>query len=179
MTQRLIAVVGVSGVGKSTFLKAAGEFLTFKHLTAGSLIGKARAEIYEHDDLRLQDIDENQRLLVKGFEREKNTAGSLVILDAHTVIHGASGLEVIGPRVFAAFRPDAIAHVEANPRHILANRMGDQMRKRPLLSIEDLADQQALSRAAAMEIAQALSIPFRSFTRRELSEFCSFASAST
>ncbi|UTS88165.1 AAA family ATPase [Rhizobium anhuiense] len=178
MTQRLIAVVGVSGVGKSTFLKAAGEFLTFKHLTAGSLIGKAGAEKYEHDSLRLQDIDENQELLVRGFARAKKTAGSLIILDAHTVIHGAAGLEVIGPRVFAALKPDAIAHVEADPAEILANRMGDQTRERPLLSIEDLADQQALSRAAAMEIAYTLSIPFKIFTHRELSDFCSFASAS-
>lgn len=173
MNQRTIAFVGISGVGKSTFLRSAAKKVAFQHLTAGSLIGKARES--ERDGLRLQNIDENQRLLIAGFEMAKNSTDNLIVIDGHVIIDAGNGLQEISANVFAALRVCAIVHLEAEAMQILTNRAGDKSRDRPILSVNELAAHQISSRSAALDIARSLAIPFRSFSHDEVSEFCDFA----
>jgi adenylate kinase len=173
MSQRTIAFVGISGVGKSTFLRSAAKKIPFQHLTAGSLIGRARES--ECDRLRLQNIDENQRLLVAGFEMAKNSTGSLVVIDGHVIIDAGNGLQAIGADVFAALSVGAIVHLEAKAMQILTYRQGDKSRDRPTLSVNELAAHQIRSRNAALDISRSLTIPFRSFSHDDVSEFCAFA----
>jgi len=173
MSQRTIAFVGISGVGKSTFLGSAAKKIAFRHLTAGSLIGRAREA--ERDGLRLQNIDENQRLLVAGFKMAKNSTDELVVIDSHVIIDGVDGLQAISSNVFAALGAEAIVHLEAEATQILTNREGDKSRNRPILSVNELDAHQVSSRNAALDIARSLAIPFRSFSHDDLSEFCAFA----
>ncbi|MEF3132211.1 AAA family ATPase [Rhizobium sp. 268] len=177
MTQRVIAFVGISGVGKSTFLRAAAKLITFQHLVAGSLIGTARETEHEHDRLRLQNIDQNQQLLVKGFHLKKDAGSRLVVLDGHAIIDGAEGVQTVSEQVFASVGTDAIVHLAADPRQILANRKGDRSRDRPTLSVNELAAHQARSLAAAIDIGRSLSIPFRLFSHMDVSGFCAFAAS--
>ena len=68
MSQRVVAFTGISGVGKTTFLKKFTEQMAFQHVTGGSLIAAARNAVSDsRDDLRYSDLDENQRLLIQGF----------------------------------------------------------------------------------------------------------------
>jgi adenylate kinase len=71
MRQRIVAVTGVSGVGKTTCLNFVAKRIGFQHLQASALIQSARASQsvlpVSHDDLRKQDIDQNQALLLSGF----------------------------------------------------------------------------------------------------------------
>ncbi|WP_296020650.1 ATP-binding protein [uncultured Agrobacterium sp.] len=136
MSQRTIAFAGISGVGKSTFLRSAAKKIPFQHLTAGSLIGVARDS--ERDRLRLQNIDENQRLLVAGFEMAKNSTKKLVVIDGHVIIDAGDGLQEINASVFAALGVGAIVHLEAEASQILTNREGDESRDRPRLTISPL-----------------------------------------
>ena len=60
MTQRVIALTGISGVGKTTFLRSLSNVLSFQHLTGGSLIGAGRtAELECRDNMRHQDVDDS------------------------------------------------------------------------------------------------------------------------
>lgn len=173
MKQRTIAFVGISGVGKSTFLRSAAKKIAFLHLTAGSLIGRGRES--ERDCLRLQNIDENQRLLVAGFKIAKNSTDELVVIDCHVIIDAGNGLQVISADVFAALGVAAIVHLEAEAMQILTNRGSDKSRDRPILSVNELEAHQVTSRNVALDIARSLAIPFRSFSHDDVSEFCAFA----
>lgn len=126
MIQKTIALVGISGVGKTTFLKNLASELTFQHLTAGTLISEGKSlEREDRDKLRLSNINENQRLLILGFHRARDPNIPFVVMDGHVVIHGAEGLEIIGSDVFEALGIDAMMHLVAPPERILENRLKD------------------------------------------------------
>jgi adenylate kinase len=42
MNQRIVAFTGISGVGKTTFLRQITERVDFQHVTGGSLVATAR-----------------------------------------------------------------------------------------------------------------------------------------
>ncbi|MEX2697097.1 AAA family ATPase [Rhizobium mongolense] len=109
MTQAIVAFLGISGVGKSTFLKDAAQTLSFHHLTADSTIGRAHNAQIAHDRLRLQDIAENQNLLVEGFHMARDVSASIVILDGHAVIDRPGGLETVNGDIFCRLGVNAIA----------------------------------------------------------------------
>lgn len=175
MSQLIVAVLGISGVGKTTFLHSVAETLCFQHLTAGTLISSARSEAGSRDNLRLNDIRENQALLVAGFATAKDATAPLIILDGHAVIHGALGLVSVPAGVFADMGVGAIAHFEADPQRISTNRAGDSLRSRPSLTVDELAFQQLKSLEAAQQVATSLKLPFRRFTGSDASAFCAFA----
>lgn len=174
MTPLVVAFLGISGVGKSTFLKRAAETLAFQHMSAGSLIGRARDAQVAHDRLRLEDMAKNQRLLVRGFHMAKNAHASIVILDGHAVIDGPGGIAAIDPEVFRRLGVGAIAHLEADPWQILANRDGDASRIRPSRSAEELGEHQKLSLATSQAIAVMLRVPLARFGYGETTRFRSF-----
>ena len=88
-SRTVVAVVGLSGVGKSTLLKNARRRVSFEYLQASNLIKaeqQARLdELVAHDLLREKNIHDNQALLISGFIRNAPKEG-LVVLDGHTVI---------------------------------------------------------------------------------------------
>lgn len=163
MRPLVVAFLGISGVGKSIFLKRAAEKLAFQHLTAGSLISRARDARIAHDRLRLQDITENQNLLFHGFHMAKDADASIVILDGHAVIDGPGGIAAIDPEVFRRLGVGAIAHLEAGPWQILANREGDVSRIRPSRSAEEHGKHQKLSLATSQATAAMLRVPLARF----------------
>jgi adenylate kinase len=69
MTQSIIALVGISGVGKSTLLCELSKDLSFQHLQASALIKSEReaATLFETstDDLCNANIADNQALLTR------------------------------------------------------------------------------------------------------------------
>lgn len=171
MTQLIVAFLGISGVGKSTFLKDAAQALSFQHLTAGSLIGRARDSQIAQDRLRLQDIAQNQKLLVDGLHVAKDASAQIIVLDGHAVIDGPSGIEVIDADVFRRLGVGAIAHLEGEPGQIFANRIGDQSRVRPHRSAEELGGHQTMSLAAVQNIAVSLRVPLKRFGYGEIVHF--------
>lgn len=161
MIQRRFAVVGISGVGKTTFLKRLGELIDFQHLSAGSLIAEARKKSDgERDGLRSVNIAENQRLLVSGFMLKVDPSAESIILDGHMIIHAQGGVEVIDPSVFSGMAIEGIIHLSALPEQIEKNRLNDAMRQRPGLSVKELSDHQGLSLSATKNTCEYLQIPF-------------------
>lgn len=163
MNQLVVAFVGISGVGKTTFLRGLAQEVQFQHLTAGSLISAAKAsESDDRDRLRLSNIDENQRLLIAGFHLARDLSAPLLIMDGHVVIHAADGLHAIGADVFAQLEIMGMIHLAAPPERIAANRAHDTRRDRPCLSKDDLERHQNASLANATSLCETLGIPLLS-----------------
>ena len=159
---KVIAVVGVSGVGKTTFIKKASNQFAFQHLSAGSLISlekNRRKEYVNRDGLRLEDILDNQELLIEGFHRVSDKTASLIILDGHTVIDTPQGLEPIPCAVFAKLKIDGIVFLKGDPSVILRQRSEDKNRNRPNLTVAQIAEQQERSLSITRDICNELSVP--------------------
>ena len=172
MNQRVVALVGISGVGKTTFVKRVAEKCDFLHLTAGTLIARGRSiDPVTRDVLRSSNLEENQRMLVDGFKEAAGAVAGPIVLDGHVVIHMASGLAPIDSRVFAGIGTKLVAHLEANPAQILSNRLCDTRRDRPSLSVEELEVHQARSLAAARRVAVDLGIKLKRLTHDDVDVF--------
>lgn len=160
--RRIVAVVGISGVGKSTALARAQVSLTFTHLQASALI-KAEHELrqqkfVDHDTLREANIDDNQTLLIDGFHRAVPDSG-LVVLDGHTIIDTPIGLVEVESSVFRQIGASRIIVLTEEPEKIWQRRPSDSQRMRPMRSIDELRRQQDCSLVAARRAALELRIP--------------------
>ncbi len=159
MNQRVIAVTGISGVGKTTLLRKLTARAAFQHLTGGSLIARAHAGTnLSRDGLRHFDLDDNQKLLIEGFMAARDRTAETVIFDGHAVIDGPNGLAEIPISVFDALGIRLMVHLEADLVTIQRNRGNDPSRSRPALDIQTLREHQSRSRRHAITIAQALNV---------------------
>lgn len=172
MKQSVIALVGISGVGKSTLLRTAAAFVPFQHLQASALIKEAKellsSDAVVTDDLRTADITHNQALLVKGFSNARNPAERLIVLDGHTVIDTPAGLITIEPSVFSALGVTEFIFVADDPKSILSRRANDQSRNRPERSVLELAHHQEQAVLTAFAAALKLRTPLHILTPCQL-----------
>lgn len=159
--QRVVAVVGLSGVGKSTLLASARMNIAFEHLQASLLIKSERERRRQtsigHDASRDVNITDNQALLVEGFRRVAPKTG-LVVLDGHTVIDTPDGLVEIDPKVFRTLGASHFIVLTEEPAEIYRRRFADTSRKRPMRSVDELRQQQEHSILAAHRAALALRV---------------------
>lgn len=168
MTQRIVAFTGISGVGKTTFLRQLAQLIDFQHVTGGSLIATAREAAPEtRDSIRFANLDLNQRLLIEGFALARNLNSTLVVMDGHAVIDDGEGLKEIPSEVFQALGVSVMVHLEAEPERIAANRAGDLSRSRPSYPSQILERHQDISRVHANAIADSLGVPFYIVTQKD------------
>lgn len=164
MNQKIIAVVGVSGVGKSTFLKELQSKFGFQHLQASDVI---RQQIQHKENqslsaevLRHANIDENQSFLISGFDRLRDPNALIVILDGHTVIDSPSGLVDVGAVVFRSIGVNHLVCLVEDPCEILRRRTSDIARTRPDRSLSYLEKYQLHAQHVGFKISLSLGIPF-------------------
>ncbi|HEX4407547.1 MAG TPA: AAA family ATPase [Xanthobacteraceae bacterium] len=165
--RRVVALTGLSGVGKSTLIKTLSASISLEHLQASALIKDVRhaegdASITQ-DELRLVDIDENQKLLIRGFRLKTGASKGLILLDGHTIIEQDDGLSRIDPRVFGAIGIDSMIFLVDDPEAIGERRRNDPVRKRPVPSADNLRLIQVEAQDHATSICRALSIPLYTF----------------
>lgn len=172
MRQSVIAVVGISGVGKSTMLRTAVASIPFQHLQASALIKEAKelqsSGTVATDDLRTKDITDNQALLIKGFSNRRDPVAALIVIDGHTIIDAPSGLIIIEPSVFAAMGVTEFIFIADDPMAILSRRANDKSRNRPERSTIELAHHQEQAVLAAFSAALNLAVPLHIFTSGQI-----------
>jgi adenylate kinase len=167
MTRQVIALTGLSGVGKSTLIRALAVSIPLEHLQASVLIKEGRHAIGDatitQDQLRFVDIGENQNLLIRGFRLKAGTSNRLIILDGHTVIERDDGLTLIDARVFGAIGIDGMIFLADDPEAIAKRRRDDPARRRPVPSVDRLRLVQEEAQRHAVAICLALSVPLQIF----------------
>jgi adenylate kinase len=161
--QEVVAVTGLSGVGKSTLLATVSPVVPMQVLYASSLIRSAReaieGEAVALDILRTRNLDENQRLLVHGFDQQKDPAVRLVVLDCHAVIEAGDDLVRIDPTVFGAVGITAMIFLVDRPEEIANRRLQDASRGRPVTAVKDLRAVQDAAVDHARTICDRLNVP--------------------
>mgnify|MGYP001792979554 CR=1 FL=1 len=174
MNQNVVAFTGISGVGKTTFLRNLAESVRFQHLTGGSLIATARETGHDQRDaMRYADLDENQLLLIDGFAVVRDPAEDLVVMDGHVAIDDGNSLQKLPAQVFRALGVTMMIHLGAEPMRISANRSNDMSRSRPTYGLEILTKHQDISRLHAQSIAAELGVEFQSVTHDDVAQLAS------
>lgn len=162
----ITAVVGVSGVGKSSAIDRIKTRVPLLHIQASGLLKKAFAKrglAPSSEDLRFGAVTSNQALLIEEFEAELSEVTDVskpVVLDCHVVIEGSGEVVNIGADVFRGLRVSRFIFLEDTPGELAARRRRDQSRLRNELSLAELKELQDLSRARAQTIAHELGVPF-------------------
>jgi adenylate kinase len=161
MKRHIVAITGLSGVGKSTLVRALASMIPFQHLQASALIRNARQSERDQptlDQLRSADLDENQELLIRGFARAASQRPRLIVLDGHTVIERADSLFLIEPAVFGAIGINSMIFLAEDCSELAKRRCQDKSRQRSLRSVEQLRSMQDQALLHAREICQVLGI---------------------
>jgi adenylate kinase len=163
MRATIVALTGLSGVGKSTLLAAIAAQMHFQHLQASVLIKRGRktelGQAVEQDRLRFSDLDENQRLLARGLQASLVPGTQLVVLDSHTLIERERDHFLVDPDVFAAVEITAMIFLRVDPEEIFNRRVNDQSRVRPRKDPADLAKVQTEAITQAELICQKVGKP--------------------
>lgn len=177
MSQKIVAFTGISGVGKTTFLKKLVKRMSFQHLTGGSLIAAARqTDENQRDAMRHADLEENQQLLIHGFFATRDPQVGLVMMDGHVVIDNGDNLTALPSTIFRALGTSLMVHLEADPALIERNRSQDTGRSRPKYDFETLNQHQSTSRKHAASIARDLGIGFHILTHSDVDQFATMLS---
>ena len=171
----VVAVVGLSGVGKSTLIRRVAADLAVQHFEASELIKAEQArraeQVESSEALRLGPVLDNQALLIASFRRSVQPRPDLVLLDGHVLVDGSAGPVPIPADVFAALGCGAMIFVRDAPRGIVERRKADSDRIRPLRSVLELAEQQQMAWATADAICRNLGIPLHAIAQADSQTF--------
>lgn len=161
---KVVALIGISGAGKSYLLARVGAEIAFRHLQASDLIKSGRLlieqEVATSEDLRKGNIADNQEMLQLGFEAATTGYDDLVVLDAHVVIDTDQGLIEIQPEVFEGLSVSHMVFLKVPAETILDRRSNDSERKRPNRTKLELDRQQETAVSVATQIAAKIQSEF-------------------
>lgn len=152
-TKRVI-IVGIPGVGKTTVISRAAEFLRQKgHNTTvvvfGSLMFEESKELNlrNRDEMRRLSVEEQRRLQDKVTNRIATIKGDFVIIDTHLLINTDEGYYPgIPMHLLETIRPTNIIMIAADPQEILNRRKKDESRKRDIRPEIDVQNELDISR---------------------------------
>jgi adenylate kinase len=159
----VLAIVGLSGVGKSTLIGQFEKELPLRHFTASELIKSELAlresQVATSEELRLGPVVDNQILLGSAFARRTEGLEGPVVLDGHVVIDGASGLVDIPASVFGGLGVQHMLFIRASADEVAERRQKDALRARPQRTITEITAHQEHALRRAKTITGQLGIP--------------------
>jgi adenylate kinase len=162
VASRLVAVFGISGVGKSTVIRnyVAGH-RDWIHVVASDVIKVATQQASEM--LRtapLTKVIQNQDLLVEGVAKIRaDNADRNILLDAHSVIDSDNKYILIPVDVIRALRPDLLVFLCDDPQSIQTRRELDNFRLRPKRDLNQIEEYQRIALDTVQGYARELAIP--------------------
>ncbi len=147
-------IVGIPGVGKTTVISRACEFLRQKgHNTTvvvfGSLMFEESKEmkLRNRDEMRKLSVEEQRRLQDKVANRIATIKGDFVIIDTHLLINTDEGYYPgIPMHLLETIKPTNIIMIAADPQEILNRRKKDESRKRDIRPEIDVQNELDISK---------------------------------
>lgn len=154
-------IVGISGVGKTTFASKISQNTGWQHLVASELLfsGKEAKGLSYQQANRLSALDESEFLLPRRFNEARDNSAEVILLDAHTAIETSQGLIAVPSGVFKAVSVGVFVFVSAKGQVILEHRLNDTARARHLVNADELSRLQRATLTITVEIACELCIP--------------------
>ncbi|HEX5921181.1 MAG TPA: adenylate kinase [Nitrososphaeraceae archaeon] len=144
--KKIVIIVGVPGVGKSTIISNATTTLQKKgtHLSTvvfGSVMFEEAKKlgINDRDQIRKQPIDVQQRLQNLTADHISRLKDSIVVVDTHLFIKTQSGYYPGLPMsLILKINPERLILITANSEEILNRRKNDSTRARDLISDDEI-----------------------------------------
>ncbi len=175
-----VAIIGVSGVGKSTLVKSLENKLPFLHLEASQLLKAEFARrsigVPTSEDLRKGEVIDNQPLLVQSFRHATHDYDGIVFFDGHALIDGQEGIVEIPEAIFRELNIRKFVFIQAPPEDIAARRMSDAGRIRPRRDVSMLAEQQWRSLRLIAGYSMSMNVPLLVIDPRDHSSLIAFVS---
>ncbi len=176
----IVAVFGVSGVGKSHMINGFIQSNPFAHAQASELLRKTKEELGSRvsaEDLRKGPVLDNQALLIDAFSKLRAVELRDIIFDGHTIIDAGNQLIEIPFHVIQAIGPAAIIHLWDDSKAIASRRVSDVSRQRPARNADELDAHQRRSDALAQDYADRLGLPFCRIQSGEHERLAAFISS--
>lgn len=144
--KKIVIIVGVPGVGKSTIISNAIITLQTKGTTLSTVVfGSVMFEeakklgINDRDQIRKQTIDVQQRLQNMTADHISSLNDSIVVVDTHLFIKTQSGYYPGLPMsLILKLNPERLILITANSEEILNRRKNDSTRARDLISDDEI-----------------------------------------
>lgn len=172
--KRILIVVGVPGVGKTTVIKKV-EALLNKSGDKNSVVvfgtimlsEAKKMGISDRDDIRKLNVNEQKELQNKASDYIRTIKDKVIIVDTHLFIRTPSGfLPGIPENVIKKLKPTNLVLITASPEEILERRATDNSRDRDKISIEDINRELDLARSMISTISVLSSAPFEIVSNR-------------
>lgn len=128
-----VGIFGLSGSGKTTFVKKIIEKCPeWQSSSASEIIKKHNGEI-NHDYLNHQNVIKNQFILIENIKKTKG----VFLLELHNVIELPSLIEIVEEEIINSLGLDFSIFIYTNPIKILNNRLINE-KKRKIIGVEDI-----------------------------------------
>lgn len=166
--KRIVIVVGIPGVGKSTVISRANELLKEKEIDISTVIfgtlmfEKAKSKgITSRDEMRSLSINEQKELQRQAAMEISEFKDNYVVIDTHLFIKTPEGyypglpydlLKIINPNHFVL--------ILASSNNILSRRTNDLTRKRDIISEDDIQDELDIAMSMVSSSALLSGAPF-------------------
>jgi adenylate kinase len=166
--RRILIVVGIPGVGKTTVITKTEEILRKFGSSASVVVfgtvmlNEARKiGVDKRDEIRKLNIQQQQELQNKASEHIRSIANEYIIVDTHLFVRTPSGfLPGIPYNVVQNLRPTNLVLITASPVEIHERRAVDRTRDRDILSLDEIQRELDLSMAMISTISIISGAPF-------------------
>lgn len=177
---KLLAVFGLSGVGKSWLISRFASAHHVVHVQASQLLRDAKAAISGNvmisEELRTGPVLDNQALLTQAFSAIILDAVQPIIFDGHCVVDNGNQLVEIPVEFIVALSASGLSFVQSHPSAIIERRLKDVTRPRPARSVEEIELHQNRAMSVCAEYAKRLQLAIHVV---DAGDEASFASAVT
>ena len=155
LKSKLIVIVGIPGVGKTTVIEKLVEYLITLDIKSHiSVFGSVMLDeakkigIKNRDELRTLSVNEQKKLQISAANKISNLKYPFIFVDTHLFITTSEGYCPGLPfDILNSLSPDKIILVEAKPEEIVERRNTDITRKRDNLSIDEIIYELNLGRS--------------------------------